>query len=166
MRAAVIAATILTAGYTSAIPSSNISRAIKPVVPGNPIAARPVMSVIPARKGRREASLIHCVIGSFPVSTGVRSPAGVRGAEVAEALFTAYKSCGRAIVQTTMVCCMRLAIFALGDFLPTARFAWMMVVILSLAVAGDLIVLPSFLLVFSRQKRSNGKGILWILLEF
>ena len=61
---------------------------------------------------------------------------------------------------------MRLAIFALGDFLPTARFAWMMVVILSLAVAGDLIVLPSFLLVFSRQKRSNGKGILWILLEF
>ena len=83
-----------------------------------------------------------------------------RGGEVAEALLTAYRSCGRAMVQTTMVCCMGLAVFALSDFLPTARFAWMMVVLLSLAVAGDLIVLPSFLLVFRRQKRSNGEGVL------
>ncbi len=62
-----------------------------------------------------------------------------------EAVFFAYGECGRAMIQTTLICASGMAIFALSDFLPTARFAWMMVALLSMALIGDLIVLPALL---------------------
>ena len=39
-----------------------------------------------------------------------------------------------------------MAVFAVSDFLPTARFAWMMVALFMAALAGDLILLPALLL--------------------
>ncbi len=62
------------------------------------------------------------------------------------AVQTAYAECGRAMIQTTLICGSGLAIFALSDFVPTARFAWMMVALLAAALFGDLIVLPALLL--------------------
>jgi predicted RND superfamily exporter protein len=69
-----------------------------------------------------------------------------RGQSRDQAVLAAYGECGRAMIQTTLICASGMAIFALSDFMPTARFAWMMVALLSMALVGDLIVLPALLL--------------------
>ena len=58
----------------------------------------------------------------------------------------AYQHCGTAMTQTSLSCGLGLLVFAFSDFVPTCRFAWMMTVLLALALAGDLIVMPSLLL--------------------
>jgi predicted RND superfamily exporter protein len=63
-----------------------------------------------------------------------------------DAVLSAYQHCGRAMIQTTLICGAGLAIFAFSDFVPTARFAWMMVALLGAALVGDLIILPAILL--------------------
>ena len=62
------------------------------------------------------------------------------------AVTAAYEHCGRAMIHTTLICGAGLAIFALSDFVPTARFAWMMVALLATALVGDLLILPALLL--------------------
>ncbi len=68
------------------------------------------------------------------------------GSNRLQAVEAAYRHCGRAMLQTTLVCGTGLAIFALSDFVPTARFAWMMVALLTFAIIGDLLILPAILL--------------------
>ncbi len=63
-----------------------------------------------------------------------------------EAVLAAYTHCGRAMIQTTLICGAGLAIFIFSDFVPTARFAWMMVTLLAAALVGDLVVLPGILI--------------------
>ena len=58
----------------------------------------------------------------------------------------AYQHCGAAMTQTSLSCGLGLLVFAFSDFVPTCRFAWMMAILLGLALAGDLIVMPSLLL--------------------
>jgi len=58
----------------------------------------------------------------------------------------AYQHCGAAMLQTSLSCGLGLLVFAFSDFVPTCRFAWMMAILLGLAIAGDLIVMPSLLL--------------------
>lgn len=62
------------------------------------------------------------------------------------AIVYAYQHCGVAMVQTSISCGLGLLVFALSDFVPTCRFAWMMAVLLGLALISDLIVMPSLLL--------------------
>ncbi|XZE55033.1 efflux RND transporter permease subunit [Planctomycetaceae bacterium SH139] len=69
-----------------------------------------------------------------------------QGATRIEAVHAAYRHCGRAMIQTTLICGAGLAIFAMSDFVPTARFAWMMVALLTCAIIGDLLILPAILL--------------------
>ena len=57
-----------------------------------------------------------------------------------------YQHCGAAMFQTSLVCGLGLALFGISDFLPTSRFAWMMVVLIALALLGDLVLLPALLL--------------------
>lgn len=57
-----------------------------------------------------------------------------------------YEHCGRAILNTTIVCVCGMAVFSLNSFIPTARFSWMMAGLLALAVVGDLVLLPALLL--------------------
>ncbi len=57
-----------------------------------------------------------------------------------------YEHCGAAMLQTSVTCGLGLLIFALSDFLPTCRFAWMMLAFLMLALLGDLLLLPALLL--------------------
>ncbi|MCC9602113.1 MMPL family transporter [Stieleria sp. JC731] len=64
-----------------------------------------------------------------------------------EAVYSAYRHCGRAMIQTTLICGSGLAIFALSNFMPTARFAWMMVLLLAAALVGDLLLLPALLII-------------------
>jgi predicted RND superfamily exporter protein len=68
------------------------------------------------------------------------------GSSPEDAVLAAYQHCGRAMIQTTLICGAGLSIFALSDFVPTARFAWMMVILLTTALVGDLILLPALLL--------------------
>jgi predicted RND superfamily exporter protein len=82
------------------------------------------------------------------------------GATRRESVLAAYEHCGRAMIQTTLVCGSGLAIFCLSDFVPTARFSWMMVALLAAALVGDLIILPALLLspigkVFDRVSIAN-----------
>ncbi|MCA9140470.1 MAG: MMPL family transporter, partial [Planctomycetales bacterium] len=63
-----------------------------------------------------------------------------------DAVLGAYTHCGRAMIQTTLICGGGFAMFAFSDFVPTARFAWMMILLLVAALVGDLIILPAILL--------------------
>ncbi len=63
-----------------------------------------------------------------------------------DAVLNSYAHCGRAMIHTTLICGGGFAIFAFSDFVPTARFAWMMILLLVAALVGDLLVLPAFLL--------------------
>lgn len=62
-----------------------------------------------------------------------------------DAVAWAYQHCGKAMVQTSIVCSLGLAVFMWTDFVPTQRFAWMMVSLIGLALAGDLLLLPALL---------------------
>lgn len=62
------------------------------------------------------------------------------------AVLSAYKHCGPAMAQTSLTCAAGLAVFAFSNFVPTARFAWLMVALIAAALAGDLILLPALLL--------------------
>lgn len=69
-----------------------------------------------------------------------------QGVAEAEALRRAYQHCGNAMLQSTLVCLAGTTIFALADFVPTQRFALLMLALLLLAVIGDLVFLPAILM--------------------
>jgi len=62
------------------------------------------------------------------------------------AIVDTIQSCGNAMIQTTVISCMSMAPFLLAEFLPTQQFAKLMIVMLSLAIVGDLVLLPALLL--------------------
>jgi predicted RND superfamily exporter protein len=53
--------------------------------------------------------------------------------------------CAPAMIQTSVSCGLGLLVFALSDFAPTRGFAISMAVLLGLALAGDLLLLPALL---------------------
>jgi len=61
------------------------------------------------------------------------------------------RHCGKAMLQTTLICGLGLSVLGLGPilglsaFLPLQRFGFMMFVLLSSALIGDLILLPAIL---------------------
>jgi len=64
----------------------------------------------------------------------------------AEAVEYSYSRCGAAMIQTTLICGLGLFVFVLSPFAPISRFAWLMFSMLTVALIGDLIVLPAILL--------------------
>ncbi|MCA9119173.1 MAG: MMPL family transporter [Planctomycetaceae bacterium] len=63
-----------------------------------------------------------------------------------EAVGLGYQRCGAAMVQTSLICGLGMLVFALSDFVPISRFAWVMFAMLMAALLADLIVLPAILL--------------------
>ncbi|HMP80033.1 MAG TPA: MMPL family transporter, partial [Pirellulaceae bacterium] len=61
------------------------------------------------------------------------------------AIRQAYRRCGMAMTQTTMIAGLGLSVFALSTFAPTQRFGVLMLVLLMAALIGDLILLPAIL---------------------
>jgi hypothetical protein len=57
-----------------------------------------------------------------------------------------FQHCGRALVQTTVICSLGLLVFALSGFMPVRHFAVNMLLLLVAALVGDLIVLPALLM--------------------
>jgi predicted RND superfamily exporter protein len=58
----------------------------------------------------------------------------------------AYGHCASAMVQSTLICGLGLLVYTLSPFIPTQRFALMMLLLLLAALAGDLLLLPALLL--------------------
>ncbi|QDV40778.1 MMPL family protein [Stieleria neptunia] len=67
------------------------------------------------------------------------------GTAPTDAVAKTIQHCGSAITQTTIVCGLGLLVFALSDFEPTRRFAWMMFLLLTAALVADLMLLPALL---------------------
>lgn len=68
-----------------------------------------------------------------------------RGLSRVEAVIETYRRVGPAMTQTTIVGGLGLFVFALSTFTPTQRFGTLMLVMLSAALVGDLILLPALL---------------------
>ena len=66
-----------------------------------------------------------------------------RGLSRQDAVHATYQQCGFAMLVSSMVCGLGPLVFALSDFLPTSRFAWMMLLLLTVAVIGDMVLLPA-----------------------
>ncbi len=68
------------------------------------------------------------------------------GAASSDAVASSIRHCGRAMIQTTVICGLGLLAFSQSDFVPTQQFAFMMCVLLLTALAADLIFLPAVIL--------------------
>jgi predicted RND superfamily exporter protein len=63
-----------------------------------------------------------------------------------EAVTRTLSNCSTAMVHTTAISCLSMVPFLFAEFLPTQQFAKLMIVMLTGAIAGDLILLPALLL--------------------
>lgn len=61
------------------------------------------------------------------------------------ATMIAYQRCARAMLQTTIIGGLGLAVFAFSSFTPTQQFGYLMVTMLTAALIGDLLLLPAIL---------------------
>ncbi len=57
----------------------------------------------------------------------------------------AFEHCAKAMIDSTLICGLGVAPFMLGIFMPTVNFAMLLVVMLFVALLGDLILLPALL---------------------
>lgn len=63
----------------------------------------------------------------------------------AAAIRAAFHHAAGALVQSALVCSLGILAFAASSFAPTQRFAWMLSLLVALALVGDLVVLPAML---------------------
>lgn len=68
------------------------------------------------------------------------------GRPLSQAVAYAYRRCGLAMFQTTLICGFGLLVFSLSPFAPIARFGWFMFTLLMTALLADLVILPAILL--------------------
>jgi hypothetical protein len=62
-----------------------------------------------------------------------------------DSIMLAYEGCARAMYQSWSVLGLGLAVFALSSFVPTQRFGAMMFCLLTAALVGNLLMLPTVL---------------------
>lgn len=62
-----------------------------------------------------------------------------------EAIIETYRRVGPAMMQTTLVAGLGLFVFALSTFAPTQKFGTLMLVMLGVALVGDLVLMPALL---------------------
>jgi uncharacterized membrane protein YdfJ with MMPL/SSD domain len=67
------------------------------------------------------------------------------GMDRKEATMLAYKGCARAMYQSWGVIGIGLSVFSLSPFGPTQRFGHMMLAMLTVALVGNLVLLPALL---------------------
>ena len=74
----------------------------------------------------------------------------------------AFEHCAKAMIDTSVICSLGVAPFLFGVFMPTAKFAALLMIMLMTALPGDLILLPAMLagpvgiLFRLRRKPKNG----------
>jgi predicted RND superfamily exporter protein len=62
-----------------------------------------------------------------------------------KAVMGAFKHCAQAMIQTSFVCSLGFLAFSPSEFVPIARFAWIMCALLFAALLGDMMILPALL---------------------
>ena len=67
------------------------------------------------------------------------------GLDRKQAVMLAYKGCARAMYQSWGVIGIGLSVFSLSPFGPTQRFGYMMLSMLTIALVGNLVLLPALL---------------------
>ena len=67
---------------------------------------------------------------------GLSRPASIR---------FAFKHCAKAMIDTSLICGLGVCPFLFSIFMPTAKFSLMMLVLLMMALVGDLFFLPAIL---------------------
>ena len=67
------------------------------------------------------------------------------GLDRKQAVMLAYKGCARAMYQSWGVIGIGLSVFSLSPFGPTQRFGHMMLAMLTIALVGNLVLLPALL---------------------
>ena len=77
------------------------------------------------------------------------------GKSSAFAMKSAVLHCGAAILQTSVICGMGLAVLGIAPFLPTARFGVLIALMLGVALIGDLLFLPAMLAVREQTDSQN-----------
>ena len=92
------------------------------------------------------------------VNTGLR-----RGMSRKEAVIFALQRCSTALFQTMIICGVGMLVFGLADFVPVARFAMMLCILLIISLAGAVVVLPAILCSPLGRFFEGGKGKAWIL---
>jgi predicted RND superfamily exporter protein len=87
-----------------------------------------------------------------------------RGAELsmdkAESILYAYRNCAKSMIDTTLICGLGVSPFMFSVFMPTVRFARLMLILLLVGLVGDLLMLPAILAgpvgsLFRRRLRSK-----------
>lgn len=68
-----------------------------------------------------------------------------RGMNRVEAVLLSYDRCATAMLQTTIIGGLGLAVFATSTFTPTQQFGYLMISMLGAALVGDLLLLPAIL---------------------
>ncbi len=68
-----------------------------------------------------------------------------KGMNRVEAVMLAYDRCATAMLQTTIIGGLGLAVFATSTFTPTQQFGYLMISMLGAALVGDLLLLPAIL---------------------
>ena len=61
----------------------------------------------------------------------------------------AYRECGSATTQTTLICGGGMLVFAFSEFLPISKFATMIATLLTLSLYGSLVMFPAFLVAWT-----------------
>jgi hypothetical protein len=56
-----------------------------------------------------------------------------------------YRRCAAAMLRTTAICGLGLAVYRFSAFPPAARFGWVISLLLTSALVGDLLFLPALL---------------------
>ena len=69
----------------------------------------------------------------------------VNGNSHLQGIRDSYSRCGVAMVHATVICAVGVHFLGYSDFLPTARFGWLIAAMLTLALLGDLVLLPALL---------------------
>jgi hypothetical protein len=67
------------------------------------------------------------------------------GLDRRQATMLAYKGCARAMYQSWGVIGIGLSVFSLSPFGPTQRFGHMMLAMLTIALVGNLVLMPALL---------------------
>lgn len=80
-----------------------------------------------------------------------------------QAVANAYQHCGRALLQTMLVCALGMLIYCFTAFLPARYFSYTFILLLVFAAIGDLVLLPALLLgpaarLFGRRTRVGGQS--------
>ena len=89
-----------------------------------------------------------------------------QGLDRVQSVMLAYDRCATAMLQTTIIGGLGLAVFATSTFTPTQQFGYLMISMLGAALLGDLLLLPAILAgplghYFGGKAPEPGKQLEW-----